>query len=263
MHKYHGKLIHRVFDELGEIEVVDDGLYRSLHFGTEPKQSSMQLSDPVALCLSYTRAMTTALLLCEAPQRFLLLGLGGGSLARFLLHHYPNCHIDAVEYREQVCEIAYQHFFLPNDSRLQVHIDDAGHFLLNADEDEYSNYDVIFIDAFIGTGISQSVLGVNVYEACRSRLNNEGILSMNLWSGDFVHAREIIDDLGESFGGNVMQLPVLGKENIIALAGSGFRLKKRLRGISQRASEMEEQTAVEYGVFIRQLRKHNGWLSFL
>lgn len=263
MQKYHGKLIHRVFDELGEIEVVDDGLYRSLHFGTEPKQSSMQLSDPVALCLSYTRAMTTALLLCPTPQRFLLLGLGGGSLARFLLHHYPACHIDAVEYRERVREVAYLHFALPDDPRLRVHIDDAGQFLRNADEDAFSNYDVIFIDAFIGTGISQSVLGASVYEACRSRLANEGMLSMNLWSRDFVHVGEIIDDLGESFGGNVMQLPVLGKENIIALAGNGFRLKKRLRGISQRAGEMATQTGVEYGVFIRQLRKHNGWLSFL
>lgn len=262
MNKYHGKLIHKAEDELGEIEVVDDGLYRSLHFGTEPKQSCVLISDPVSLSLSYTRAMTSALLLHERPSRFLLIGLGGGSLARFLLHHYPECHIDAVEFRSQVRDIAHSHFFLPQDPRLVVHIDDAGHFLRCADGDQFSDYDVIFIDAFIGTGIARSVLGISVYEACRSRLSNEGLVSMNLWSGDFIRATEIIDDLGASFGSNVMQLPVLGKENIIALAGSGYRLKKRLRGVAQRARDMEEQTGVEYGVFIRQLRKYNGWLPF-
>ena len=262
MNKYHGRLIHRVEDELGEIEVVDDGLYRSLHFGTEPKQSSMLLADPVSLSLIYTRAMTTALLLCPAPQRFLLIGLGGGSLARFLLHHYPACHIDAVEFRPRVRDLAHSHFMLPNEPRLAIHIDDAGHFLRTADEERFTDYDAIFVDAFIGTGIARSVIGLSIYDACRSRLAPEGILSMNLWSGDFVRARDIIQDLGKSFGGNVMQLPVLGKENIIALAGTGYRLKKRLRTIANRATELERQTGVEYGIFLRQLRKHNSWLPF-
>lgn len=263
MNKYHGKLIHKVEDEHGAIEVVDDGQYRSLHFGTEPKQSSMQLADPVALTLSYTRAMTSALLFHDDPQRFLLLGLGGGSLARYLLHHYPHAHIDAVEFRPLVRDIAYSHFCLPEDPRLVVHIDDAGHFLRQADEDHFGEYDAIFIDAFVGTGIARSVCGISVYDACRSRLSQQGMLSMNLWSGDFIRASDIIEDLRDCFTGNVMQLPVLGKENIIALASSGYRLKKQLRKIAARSTDLEQITGVEYGVFVRQLRKHNSWLSFL
>lgn len=262
MQKFHGKLIHMAKDDLGDIEVVDDGHYRSLHFGTEPKQSSMELADPVALTLSYTRAMTTALLFQEAPKRFLLLGLGGGSLARFLLHYYPDAHIDAVEYRPLVRDIAYSHFFLPDVPRLQVHIEDAGYFLRQADEDRFGDYDAIFIDAFVGTGIARSVCGISVYDACRYRLNPQGTLSMNLWSGDFIRADDIIEDLRDCFTGNVMQLPVLGKENIIALASSGYRLKKQLRQIAARGTQLEQQTGVEYGVFVRQLRKHNSWLPF-
>ncbi|HEY0720688.1 MAG TPA: spermidine synthase, partial [Gammaproteobacteria bacterium] len=88
MQKYDGLLVHRTQDEWGPIEVVDDMLHRSLHFGTEPKQSSMLLSDPLALVLSYTRAMTTALLFVPQVRRVLLIGLGGGSLAKFFLHHF-------------------------------------------------------------------------------------------------------------------------------------------------------------------------------
>src|SRR5512138_3544669 len=91
MQRYDGHLVHRTQDELGPIEVVEDTLYRSLHFGTEPKQSSMLLGDPLALVLSYTRSMTTALLFVPQVRRVLLIGLGGGSLAKFILHHIPGC----------------------------------------------------------------------------------------------------------------------------------------------------------------------------
>ena len=262
MNIYHGKLIHRLKDEHGPIEVVDDGLYRSLHFGSEPKQSSMLLNDPVSLALSYTRAMTTALLFPATTRRFLLLGLGGGSLARFLLHHFPDCQIDVVEFRPLVRDLAHSHFHLPDDDpRLSIHIDDAGRFLREADEEHFADYDLILIDAFIGSGIAQSVVGLSVYDACHARLQPEGILGMNLWSGDTIRAEDIIGGLGESFGGNVMQLPVLGKENIIVLASGGYRLKKRLRKVVERARELERHTGVEYGIFVRQLRKHNHWLG--
>lgn len=261
MQRYHGKLIYQAEDELGSIEIVDDGLYRSLHFGTEPKQSSMLLADPVQLTLSYTRAMTTALLFCPNPRRFLLLGLGGGSLARYLLHHYPDGLIDAVEYRPLVRDLAYSHFALPDSPRLNVLIDDAGRFLRFADTDMYRDYDVIFTDAFIGTGIARSVCSAEVFNDYRPRLQPEGMLSMNLWSEDRVQLRDILDDMQTSFSHNVMQLPVQGKENVIALASSGYRLKKRLRTVQEQGRTLEHQTGVEYGVFLRQLRKANSWLS--
>ena len=47
MHKYHGRLIHRSRDEHGSLEIVDDILTRSLHFGNHIRQSAMvhQLPD--------------------------------------------------------------------------------------------------------------------------------------------------------------------------------------------------------------------------
>lgn len=262
MRKYHGTVIYKTRDELGDIEVVDDASYRSLHFGSDPKQSSMLLRDPNYLALAYTRAMSTALLFSGATKRFLLIGLGGGSLAKFLLHHFEECRVDAVEYRQAVSEVAHSYFHLPHDYRLSITIDDGGHFMRTADMAEYCDYDVIFVDAFLGSGIARSVCGMSFYDACRDRLAEGGVLSINLWNGDFIRARDMLDDIRDSFNGNVLQLPVEGKDNIIALATKGTKLKKQLRTLEQQGKALERSTGVEYGVFLRHLRKSNSWLPF-
>jgi spermidine synthase len=261
MRKYHGIMIHKTRDELGEIEVVDEASYRSLHFGSDPKQSSMLLRDPIYLALIYTRAMSSALLFSEKRNRFLLIGLGGGSLAKFLLHHFPQCRVDAVEYRQAVSEVARSHFGLPDDERLHITIDDGGHFMRSAPMDEYSDYDVIFVDAFLGNGIARTVCGMSFYDACRERLADGGVLSINLWNGDFIRAQEMLVDIRDSFDGNVLQLPVEGKDNIIALATRGAKMKKQLRRLEQQAGELEKRTGVEFGLFLRHLRKNNSWFS--
>ena len=262
MRKYHGTMIHKTRDELGDIEVVDDASYRSLHFGSEPKQSSMLLRDPIYLALAYTRAMSTALLFSGSARRFLLIGLGGGSLAKFLLHHFEDCHVDAVEYRQAVEEVAHSHFFLPRDERLHVTIDDGGHFMRTADMGEYADYDAIFVDAFLSAGIARSVCGISFYDACRDRLAAGGVLSINLWNGDFIRARDMLVDIRDSFDGNVLSLPVEGKDNIIALATNGNNMKKQLRKLEERSTQLELATGVEYNIFLRTLRKNNSWFSF-
>lgn len=262
MRKYNGTMIHKSRDDLGDIEVVDDASYRSLHFGSEPKQSSMLLRDPIYLALAYTRAMSCALLFAGATNRFLLIGLGGGSLAKFLLHHFQGCRVDAVEYRQAVSAVAHSHFHLPNDERLNIITDDGGHFMRTADMESYSNYDVIFVDAFLGNGIARSVCGLSFYDACRDRLAENGVLSINLWDGDFIRARDMLEDIHDSFDQNTLQLPVEGKDNIIALATRGVRLKKQLRRLEERSKLLERLTGVEYGVFLRHLRKNNSWFTF-
>ncbi|MEW6690321.1 MAG: spermidine synthase, partial [Pseudomonadota bacterium] len=59
---------------------------RHLHIGGEAIQSAMRLADPWALELEYTRCMLTFLLFHPAPRRALMIGLGGGSLAKFFHH---------------------------------------------------------------------------------------------------------------------------------------------------------------------------------
>ncbi len=254
MHKYQGQLIYKTSDEFGDIEVVDDVVCRSMHFGSAPRQSSMLLRNPLFLALSYTRAMSVTLLFNSTPQRILVIGLGGGSLAKFLLQYAPQCHIDAVENRPRVVEVAQNYFKLPEDSRLNIHIGDGGTFVRNSVN---GSYDMIFIDAFLGDGIARSICGISFFDACRQLLNSEGLLSMNLWNGDFITARDMREDIAHSFDNNTLHLPVEGKDNTVAIAANGPHLKQQLRTLRDTATMLERQTGIEYGALLRQLIRHN------
>lgn len=256
MRKYQGEVIHQSHDQLGAIEVVEDGSYRSLHFGTDARQSTMLLRDPLQLALTYTRAMCTALLFCAPPQRVLMLGLGGGSLAKFILHHYPQCQVDAVEFRPEVHRVARDFFALPEESRLQLFYQDAGGFVRSAPA-EQGNYDLMFIDAFLDRGIAYSVCGMSFFEACRDRLAPGGVLSMNLWSDDRIHTRDFIEDMAHSFNDQVLRLPVEGKANVIGIASRLPGLKSYLRRADERARALEQQTSLEFTSLLRALRKAN------
>lgn len=256
MHKYQGLLIYKTRDEFGDIEVVDDAIHRSLHFGSEPRQSSMLLRDPLDLALTYTRALAASLLFNSTPKRILLIGLGGGSLAKFLLHYLPDSHIDVVEMRQRVVDVAHSHFKLPDDPRLSIHIGDGGAFIRNGTEEPY---DLLLIDAFLGEGIARSVCGISFFDACRQLMSSNGIFGMNLWNGDFITAQEMREDIAQSFDGNVLHLPVEGKANTVAFAANGPSLKKRLRALRDTATALERQTGLEYSSLLKQLIKQSRW----
>ena len=55
--------IHRSYDELGPIQVMDDGHKRYLAFGTDDEQSCQLIHQPHLLQHEYTRAILLALLL--------------------------------------------------------------------------------------------------------------------------------------------------------------------------------------------------------
>ena len=90
------KTIHRSHWQSQLIEVVDEGDTRSLYFGGHVLQSSMYLSAPQKLALSYTRFMAAPLLIDDAPERILVVGVGAGSLVRFFHHHFPDARIDGI-----------------------------------------------------------------------------------------------------------------------------------------------------------------------
>ena len=130
-------------DEEGVIEVVDDLDARALYFGTPARQSAMSREEPHRLVLSYTRAMLSGLLFTREPRSALVLGLGGGSLPRFLIHAFSTCRIDVVERRAEVVQVAHDYFQLARSPRLRTHLCDAEVFLR---EDSGRTYDLVLVD---------------------------------------------------------------------------------------------------------------------
>ena len=89
MYKYEGLLVYQEYDEHGLIEIVETDGVRALHFGTQPRQSSMLINTPNELHSKYVRAMMAWLVFKEQPDNVLMIGVGGGLLSKYLLHQFP------------------------------------------------------------------------------------------------------------------------------------------------------------------------------
>ena len=70
---------------------------RTLHIGGEAIQSAMRIAEPDALALDYTRCMMAFLLFHPEPREALMIGLGGGSLAKFFLKQLKSTKVRIVE----------------------------------------------------------------------------------------------------------------------------------------------------------------------
>ena len=103
---------------------------RSLHIGSDTIQSSMRIARPNDLELAYTRSMMAFLLFNERPARLLMIGLGGGSLAKFVYHRMPQTATEVAEISPQVVAIARRLFQVPAaDERLTVRVCDGAEFV--------------------------------------------------------------------------------------------------------------------------------------
>ena len=229
---YNGLVIHQAQSDDGLIEVVDLGDTRSLHFGTFPRQSSMSLRTPHRLELSYTDAMMACLILNPNPEKILVVGLGGGSLVKFMLYHFPECHIDVIEYRQDVIDVAQTYFSVPIDNpRLTIHHGDGYLFVQQKYYQAQNNYDLLLVDAYDHIGMSASIGAQAFFDACAGVLSEKGVMSINLWGSEHALFNQTMARINQSFEGRTIILPVKDKGNVIGLATmrpvNNAALKKR------------------------------------
>lgn len=208
-----GACIHIAHDDEGAIHVHDDGRFRYLTFGNAVEQSCLDLADPPRLVHVYTQAMMLGLLLAPGVRRVLLLGVGGGSLARALRAADRGLQITGVERRAAVLDVARAYFRLPDDRRFRAVCEDADS-VLAADADPEG---LILADLYLATGMYPRQVAGDFLARCRARLAEGGILVLNQWASEFPANRTANATLMEVFDGRLLQLHVQGG-NIITFA---------------------------------------------
>lgn len=257
MYKYDGLVIHQSHDDDGILEIIERHGVRSLHFGSNSTQSSLQLNDPDKLVLDYLRAMTAWLLFKESLDKALLIGLGGGSLAKFLLHYFNDCRLVTVEYRKSVVKIARSYFGLPLDNRLKIIIDDGGHYIRKRCESLRESFSLLFIDAFEHDGMAPSLSSVAFFDACRTLLKQDGILVINLWNTDKPLFDNFVQWLDISFNGRILLLPVKDHGNVIGFAFNAGAPVHHLKKLRSRARDLEQQYDISFSGYLKDFIKHN------
>lgn len=177
-------------------------------------QSCMRLEDPEDLVLDYTRTMMGALLLNPTPSRVLMIGLGGGSMLKYLHRHVPGADLTVVEISQSVIDLRDAFHIPPDDARLRTLCDDGAKFMVRPPQ----AYDLILVDGFTGEGIAEALCSSSFYKHCRKALTPEGLLVANV-QADTSQTREIGKRLFKAFSGSMIS--VLSDEggNDIVTAG--------------------------------------------
>jgi spermidine synthase len=253
-----GLVVHQAQSDEGVIEVVDYGDSRSLHFGTYPRQSTMLLSAPHRLELTYTQSMMACLLLNPAPKRALVVGLGGGSLVKFLLHHFPQCQVDVVEYRQDVVDVAQRFFGVSTDNpNLNIHLGDGYLHVKRCFYDSDLSYDLLLVDAYDHNGMAASVGVQAFFDACAGILTANGVMSINLWGSDRPTFNLTMQRINQSFDNRSMILPVENKGNVIALATNFYVKHSDLKQLRPQVDVMEMQFNVNLPRSLQNLIRQN------
>ncbi len=236
------------------IDVSEEGGIRKLHFGNDDTQSAMKVNAPNELLLAYSRCVFGSLLFLEPPQKMLLIGLGGGSIAKWVHEYLPNTHLTCVELFQQVVNVARSMFFLPpDDERLEVITGDgAAHVYNMADE----SVDMIMMDAYSATGIAAPLASTDFFTACKHKLTDNGVLAVNLWSIDR-RFEQYCTQLSEVFEGRLICLPARQKGNVIAFAFMRGQNSPQWERLTDKAKKLEAEYGLEFPEFVSDLARMN------
>jgi spermidine synthase len=242
-----GRLLSGTYDKPF---IAEDGDTRALFFSWAYVQSRMRINEPVALDLCYTRKMMSFLLFHTNPRALLMLGLGGGSLAKYCHHYLPQARIAVVESNRDVLAFRNQFAVPHNDSRFQVVEGEAGEFI-TACRDQY---DIVLMDAFDRHGLAPALCRREFYDEVRTRLLPDGILVANI-AGLQDERSGHIDTMKLVFGDNMLVLPVEEDDNDIVFAFRDPTFEPRWRWIENQVEAMRRRYGLEFPMFARKLKR--------
>ena len=234
------------------VDISEASGVRYLHFGSEWIQGAMRLRKPDALELEYTREMMMGLLFRADPwpRSVLLIGLGAGSLTKFIYKNLPGTRITVVEIEPKVHAVARQFFKLPaEDERLKIVIGDGVDYM----SDGKRRFDAILVDGFDENARAGALDSEPFYAACRMRLTDKGVLAVNLF-GQRRGYKAGVARLERAFDGRVVILPPGESGNVIGFGLGNDAIETDLNDLRQQAAALKIRTGLDLKPTISRLQ---------
>jgi spermidine synthase len=245
--------IRKPADDAQTVYISEKYGVRSLHIGSDTIQSSMRLSRPYDLELAYTRSMMAFLLFLPAPRSVLMIGLGGGSVAKFMHYRMPDVRIEVVEINGEVVSIARHCFKLPpDDARLRVTVADGAEFIAQRGP----RADIVMVDGYDGESQAEALSTRTFYQSCHARLADPGVMVVNLWSGDRQFS-EALARIRDAFPGGHLCLPAEKPGNVIVFAFRGDERSISWQELGTRAAALTQRYGLEFDRFVDGFRRAN------
>ena len=238
-------------DDDSGIHMSEEFGVRSLHIGSSMVQSAMRLSAPNHLELVYTQCMMGFTLFHPQPENMLMIGLGGGSLAKFVYHRLPQVQTTVIEINPQIVAIARDHFFVPaDDARLQVMTAEGGEFVASHPR----SADILMVDGFDDGRQVPSLCSQDFYDRAREALKRNGVLVVNLLSRDRA-VQDYIHRIEDSFAGRVATVMAEPFGNLIVFAFKHSPQKSTWENLQERAKQLEQELALPFTRFVNKLQQ--------
>lgn len=248
-----GRFLQRDSEGATSVDISEMDGVRALHLGNATVQSAMRLSAPYELELTYTRGMMCFLLFSDAVQSAVVLGLGGGSIPKYIHKHLPRMRVTAVELNPAVLAAARGQFLLPqDDERLSVVLGDGVHYI----RENPACTDVLLLDAYDAKGLPGELSSQEFYDSCAEALTDKGILAVNLWGSD-KNFDVYLQRIEQSFDGRVLMLPTGRPGNIIIFAFKSHVGDLRWKSLRERAKDLQSDLRIEFLEFVERLRDSN------
>jgi len=232
----------------------EDGV-RYLHLGGDHIQSAMRIDAPDDLELDYTRTMMAFLLFHPRPRDCLMIGLGGGSIPKFLLRRVPGVRTRVVELNSAVIAIARSQFQVPGDStRLKVELGDGAR-AVHAMREEC---DLLFVDGFDDGDQVPALVSEEFYAAAYDAMRAPGVLVVNFFGHDRRFDR-YLKRIEAAFAGCVLCLNAREDGNVIVFAIKGAPHSIPWDELRRCAVKLEQKLGFSFAGHVSGLRRMNRW----
>lgn len=171
-------------DRLGTLKItIRDNKYIDLSFQDSDVQSRVSIDTPNRPQLKYIQSMLVAPILVPSFQNVLILGFGGGTLAKYYSDFYKNQQKFIVDLRPKLFELAQEYFFYSPDPNTAFIPGDASKALKKF-RTRNQVFDIINTDIFI-EGPVDLQLHEYFWEDISSCLSPKGVSVTNVWRGEY------------------------------------------------------------------------------
>ncbi len=159
------------------ITVTEGDGARHLRFD-HSNQSAIDLGDPYLSRIRYPDYMHLAMAIRPDANRVLVLGLGGGAVTKRFWRDYKDVSVDSVEIDPVVVDVARTYFWLPEDERSRVFVEDARRYVQRTDE----IYDIVIVDAYYSDSLPFHLTTQEFLAEVKAVLAPDGVLAYNVIS---------------------------------------------------------------------------------
>jgi spermidine synthase len=174
--------------------IYEDDDLATLYFCIGSIQSQMKQDRPDHLVLSYTRTMMAFLLFNPSPKTIAMIGLGGGSMAKWCYRELPSTDITVAEINPHVIALRDYFYVPPDNERFRVICEDGAEYVART----YNELAVLLVDGFDADGQPPELCTQEFYHACWNALTPSGVLVVNLCGrGDRINIcriKHVFDD---------------------------------------------------------------------